>query len=300
MKQIKLLADERLAESLTDMMMDDGVLSCTIEDADADSLDERPLYGEPGLEPENCAWPRSIVTLLIEDDFDVDTPIRIAASAMKIDVPEVLSVEAVDENTDWVRVTQAQFPPTQVSERLWIVPTWHDVPNENAVNLRLDPGVAFGTGSHPTTHLCLEWLDQNVTKDDTVLDYGCGTGILGIAAKLLGAKDVQGTDIDPLAVEAAKLNAQTNNAPSAFYLPNDLPAGHFSIVVANILCNPLKLLAPALIERMAPQGKLVLSGILAHQTEDIIAHYQALDPQLKLTLWKQEEDWVCIAGERQA
>lgn len=144
MRQIKILADERSAEALSDMLMDAGALSASIEDADAESTDEKPLYGEPGLEPDNCAWPRSIVAILAEDDFDLETSLAIAVNALKCDMPEILGTEEV-EDVDWVRVTQAQFQPTQVSDRLWIVPTWHDLPNENAINVRLDPGVAFGT-----------------------------------------------------------------------------------------------------------------------------------------------------------
>lgn len=299
MRQIKILADERSAEALSDMLMDAGALSASIEDADAESTDEKPLYGEPGLEPDNCAWPRSIVAILAEDDFDLETSLAIAVNALKCDMPEILSTEEV-EDVDWVRVTQAQFQPTQVSDRLWIVPTWHDLPNENAINVRLDPGVAFGTGSHPTTHLCLQWLDANVKPTDEVLDYGCGTGILAIAAKLVGAKRVMGTDIDPQAVEAAHDNAIMNHVEAKFALPDDMPEGTFDVVVANILANPLKLLAPALLGRVKVGGALVLSGVLAKQADEVIAAYRDIDPTVPLTVWRQEEDWVCIAGRRQA
>ncbi len=295
MKQIKLLADERHAEAMADLLMDAGAMSASIEDADADSTDEKPLFGEPGLEPENCAWPRSIVSVLADDDFDIDTPLGVIAASLKTEKPEILKVEKV-EDVDWVRVTQAQFPPTQVSERLWIVPTWHEVPDEDAVNLRLDPGVAFGTGSHPTTHLCLQWLDGNVGSEDTVLDYGCGTGILAIAAKLLGARSVEGTDIDPLAVEAATYNAEANKTEARFFLPDALPRESYTIVIANILANPLKMLAPELISRIAPNGRLVLSGILEHQVDEIINHYKTVEPRLDLKLWKQEQEWVCLSG----
>ena len=263
MREIKLLADERCAEALADQLMDAGALSATIEDADADRPDEQPLYGEPGLEPAACAWPRSIVSLLVEQDFDLVAELERLCKELGCDMPEVLSSAPV-EDQDWVRLTQAQFPPTQVSDRLWIVPTWHE-PKEGALNLRLDPGVAFGTGSHPTTHLCLQWLDANVGADDRVLDYGCGTGILAIAAKLVGAREAVGTDIDPQAVEAAVDNARMNDVEAEFVLPEGMKDGTFEIVVANILANPLKLLAPALLGRVAPGGRLVLSGVLAKQ-----------------------------------
>ncbi len=297
MRQIKILADERNAEALSDMLMDAGAYSATIEDADAESTDEKPLYGEPGFEPDNCAWPRSIISILADDDFDINTSLAIAVKALKCELPDILESETV-EDVDWVRVTQAQFQPTQVSDRLWIVPTWHDLPNQNAINVRLDPGVAFGTGSHPTTHLCLQWLDANVKPTDNVLDFGCGTGILAIAAKLVGAASVTGTDIDPQAVESAHDNAVQNHVEAEFFLPNDMPEGQYDIVVANILANPLKILAPALLGRVKPEGALVLSGVLAHQADEVIAAYRAIDPKMTLSVWKQEDDWVCISGRR--
>ncbi|BBF22540.1 50S ribosomal protein L11 methyltransferase [Sutterella megalosphaeroides] len=296
MREIKLLADERCAEALADQLMDAGALSATIEDADADRPDEQPLYGEPGLEPAACAWPRSIVSLLVEKDFDLVAELERLCKELGCDMPEVLSSAPV-EDQDWVRLTQAQFPPTQVSDRLWIVPTWHE-PKEGALNLRLDPGVAFGTGSHPTTHLCLQWLDANVGAEDRVLDYGCGTGILAIAAKLVGAREAVGTDIDPQAVEAAIENARMNEVVAEFVLPEGMKDGTFEIVVANILANPLKLLAPALLGRVAPGGRLVLSGVLAKQADEVIETYRAVDPAVKLAVWRQEGDWVCIAGTR--
>ena len=179
------------------------------------------------------------------------------------------------------------------------MPTWHELPNENAINIRLDPGVAFGTGSHPTTHLCLSWLDQNVTEQDEVLDYGCGTGILAIAAKRLGAKSIVGTDIDPQAVEAAQDNAKMNEVEGTFMLPNEMPEGTFDVVVANILSNPLKLLAPALLARVKENGALVLSGVLARQAEEVIEVYRNIDPKVQLSVWQEKEGWVCIAGRRQ-
>ncbi len=298
MLEFRLLADECIAEALSDRLMDLGAYSVAVEDADAGRPDEHPLYGEPGMEPESCAWPRSVLSILADDGFDIDAAAAAAMAGINGEAPSLISKTKV-EDQDWVRLTQAQFHPTKVSDRLWIVPTWRS-PVKNAVNIRLDPGVAFGTGSHPTTHLCLKWLDQNAAGAENVLDYGCGTGILAIAAKKLGAKRVVGTDIDPQAVEAAVRNAEQNEAEAEFVLPESLKDEAFEIVVANILANPLKLLSPALCGRVRPGGRLVLSGILAKQTDEIISHYRAADPSIELALWQQEDDWVCIAGTKRA
>lgn len=299
MREITLLVNDRAAEVLGDALMDAGALSVSIEDADADTPDEQPLYGEPGLEPTKLAWKNSYLKVLVNDDFDFDLDMAIAVKGLGIEEPKLVSDEQV-EDADWVRITQAQFQPVRVSDRLWIVPTWHEPPaGDTAINIRLDPGVAFGTGSHPTTHLCLQWLDANVKAGESVLDYGCGTGILAIAAKKVGAGSVLGTDIDPQAVEAAVDNAKANDAPATFVLPKDMPEGTFDIVVANILSNPLKLLAPALLARVKPQGHLVLSGVLARQAQEVIDVYKEHDPSVKLSVWKEKEGWVCIAGQKQ-
>ena len=300
MREITLLVSDKYAETLGDALMDADVLSVVIEDADADTPDEQPLYGEPGMEPVQQAWKNSLLKVLINDDFDLSMTLTIACKALGIEEPKTVADVEV-ENADWVRITQAQFQPVKVSDRLWIVPTWHEPPaGDTAINIRLDPGVAFGTGSHPTTHLCLQWIDANVQNDQSVLDYGCGTGILAIAAKKVGAKEVLGTDIDPQAVEAAHDNAIMNHVEAKFALPDDMPEGTFDVVVANILANPLKLLAPALLGRVKVGGALVLSGVLAKQADEVIAAYRDIDPTVPLTVWRQEEDWVCIAGRRQA
>lgn len=299
LREIKFLCLERSAEDFADMMMDAGAMSVSIEDADLGSPDERPLYGEPGTEPDTFAWNRSIVSVLADETFDATQAAAIAAKALGIETPVVKSDTTVPDE-DWVRITQAQFSPVKVSDRLWIVPSWHEPPSSEAINIRLDPGVAFGTGSHPTTHLCLQWLDTHVTNTDTVLDYGCGTGILAIAAAKLGAANVTGTDIDPQAVESAAFNAEHNEVTAKFVLPGDLPASRYSLVVANILSNPLKVLAPALLGRVAPGGRLVLSGVLARQAEEVIEVYRKTDPNVELSVWREEDGWVCIAGQRHA
>ena len=300
MREITLLVSEKATDALGNALMDAGALSVSIEDADADTPDEQPLYGEPGMEPAPMAWKNSYLKVLVDDDFDLDLDLAIAAKALNIDVPQKVKDEVV-ENADWVRITQAQFQPVKVSDRLWIVPTWHEPPaGDTAINIRLDPGVAFGTGSHPTTHLCLQWLDSHIQPHQTVLDYGCGTGILAIAARKLGAENVWGTDIDPQAVEAAQINSEANDAPAQFVLPDAMPEGSFDVVVANILSNPLKFLAPALLARVKTRGHLVLSGVLARQAEEVIAVYREHDPKVELSVWKEHDGWVCIAGCRKA
>ena len=298
MREYKILADERSAEALSDLLLDAGALSASLEDADADSTDEQPLFGEPGLEPETQAWPRSIISVLTDDGFDFKAALEAACREVKCAVPELIESSDV-EDQDWVRITQAQFQPAHVSPRLWIVPSWSEPPEKDALVVRLDPGVAFGTGSHPTTRLCLNWLDENLKGGEDVLDYGCGTGILAIGAKKLGAGRVSGVDIDPQAVEAARWNAEENGVEADFHLPSETPEERFPIVVANILANPLKLLAPALLGHVAPKGSLVLSGILERQADQVIAAYREADPTLPLKLWRAEAGWVCLAGTRE-
>jgi ribosomal protein L11 methyltransferase len=297
LREVSLLADEAHAEALADALLEAGALSVSVEDADADSPDEQALFGEPGLEPERQAWKRSRLTVLIDEQDGFESVLAAACAAADAPHPQVLdSVEVAD--TDWVRSTQAQFPPTRISPRLWIVPTWHEPPDPAAVNVRLDPGVAFGTGTHPTTRLCLAWLDATLAPGVSVLDYGCGSGILAVAAALLGAGEVLGTDIDPQAVVAARLNAEANAARASFVLPGELPAVRFDVVVANILSNPLKVLAPALLARVAPGGALVLSGVLERQAEEVMAAYAQVDPAVPLVVWGADEGWVCLAGRR--
>lgn len=287
---------ESVAEELSDALMDEGAFSVCVEDADAESEAEVPLYGEPGLEPTVMAWKNSRLKVLVDEKFDRRVVEKIA-SELKIEPPSLESETPVPD-TDWVRVTQAQFQPTKVSDRLWIVPSWHEPPNPQAINIRLDPGVAFGTGSHPTTHLCLQWLDSHCSQEASVLDYGCGTGILAIAAAKVGARRVCGTDIDPQAIESAQWNAQENKIEANFVLPDNLKDEKFDIVIANILANPLKLLAPALIGRLKTNGTLVLSGILTAQAQDVVDAYQSIEPDLEMNVWQQKDGWVCIVGKR--
>ena len=295
--EITLNADGLCAEALADALLECGALSVAIQDASADTSEEQPLYGEPGFAPSRLAWPRSRLRVLAQQD-SADQIIEAAALAANLR-PTIEQRVAV-EDTDWVRASQSQFMPTRISERLWIVPSWHTPPAHAAVVVRLDPGVAFGTGTHPTTRLCLAWLDENGTAGASVLDYGCGSGILAIAAAKLGAGVVVGTDVDPQAIAAARANSSANGVAASYTDPQrlSLSATTYDIVLANILSNPLKLLAPALLARVAPHGSLVLAGILERQADDVIETYRLADATLALNVWRSEDGWACVAGTR--
>lgn len=292
------------AEPLGDALLELGALSVTVEDAAAGGYDENPLYGEPGLSPDVQAWERSSVTALFNPEIDdsgssefiTDLLISLKESGFQIASPQ----EKIVEDQDWVRLTQSQFAPIQIGERIWVIPSWHDAPSDpNAICLAVDPGLAFGTGSHPTTHLCLLWLEQQQNlENQSLLDYGCGSGILAIAASKLGATPVVGTDIDPQAMVAARSNAEINKTVIQFVLPNEdalelAAQTKYDIVMANILANPLQVLAPALVNKIRPGGQIVLSGVLARQAEEVIATYRQW---LILSVWKESEGWVCLHG----
>ncbi len=295
---LKLAADGEWAETLADALMEAGALAVSIEDRDAGTDAEQAQFGEPGLEDPK-AWQRNWVVALLAAETDVDA--LIASLQLPAEVKRKLGERevAVVPEQDWVRLTQSQFEPIPISERLWIVPSWHDaadfVSAPDALVLVLDPGLAFGTGSHPTTRLCLKWLEQNLQGNESVLDYGCGSGILAIAARKLGAARVVGTDVDAQAITASRDNAARNLAEAAFFLPDDLPAGEYDVLVANILTNPLKALMPLLAGRVKAGGLIALSGILAEQAEDVITLYgSAFD----MRLWATEDGWVCLTGRK--
>jgi ribosomal protein L11 methyltransferase len=304
MRELVLICHETQAEALSDALLDAGVLSVTVEDADSDSEAERPLFGEPGMEPQVHAWQRNRIVALLPDGADPAQLLAQAGDLAGVAVPaEHWSLRDVPD-ADWVRLTQSQFQPIQVGQRIWIVPSWHrdnpavvqaGVDQPQAITIELDPGLAFGTGSHPTTHLCLEWLSQHVQGGETVLDYGCGSGILAIAARKLGAGQTLAVDIDEQAVQSTRYNASTNHAQVQAMLPDALPEGQFQLVVANILSNPLKVLAPMLANRVAPGGHLVLSGVLARQATQVA---QAYAPWVELSVWQEREGWVCLHGSR--
>ena len=288
---IAIETDCQHAEALADALLDAGALSASIEDADAGTANETPQFGEPGSVT-TPGWDRSRVIALLEAGTDASELIAACAPLAGLDdIPPFTEEEVAEQN--WVQLTQAQFDPIQVSERLWIVPSWHVAPDPNAIVLVLDPGMAFGTGSHPTTRLCLEWLERTVTPGVSILDYGCGSGILAIAAAKLGAGDVLGVDIDLQAVTAAKNNAETNQVSARFDDSTKEIPGQFDIVVANILSNPLKALAPAICSHVRPGGRLALSGILVEQADELIEAYCSYIP---LALADSRDGWVCLAG----
>ncbi len=293
--------DSMHVEALSDAMLALGALSTDIHDSAAGTEHEQPLFGEPG-EPAAGVWLAPELTALFKGDTDIPAVMRAAAEAAALPAPPSYRIEYVEEQ-DWVRVTQSQFNPIRISSRLWVVPSWHEIPDPNAINLILDPGLAFGTGTHPSTQLCLEWLDENLGGGEDVLDYGCGSGILAIAALKMGAHHVVGIDIDPQAVEASCQNARLNQCAEIeieFHTQmaerTDTERGGWAdIVVANILANPLIMLAPILTHAARPGGRIALSGILAEQAEEVMAAYQqSFDMHIALN----REGWVLLTGAR--
>lgn len=287
-----VVVDGAAAEALAEALEARGAVSTELADADAGTPEEDALFAEPGAEP--GLWARCRVVVLFGPGADAAA---LLASALEATGILPLAPPDFDElaDADWVAETQRQFEPIRAGERLWIVPTWHEAPDPAAVNLVLDPGAAFGTGSHPTTRLVLAWLERTVRGGETVLDYGCGSGILAIAALKLGAARAIGVDIDPLALEAARYNSRANAVALEVRAAEAPLEAVAEITVANILANPLRMLAPLLAAHTAPAGRLALSGVLASQAQDVLAAYA---PWFAIAVEAQESDWVCLAGTR--
>ena len=288
---VTLQAHADRAEALSEALMEHGALSVSIEDTDAGTPEEQPQFGEPGCDPA-ALWEHSNVVALFNAEADLLPALAQAAGDAGFDeVPPFQVTEVAEQN--WVQLTQSQFDPIRITERLWIVPSWHEAPDPSAINIELDPGMAFGTGSHPTTRLCLEWITRNVAAGDSVLDYGCGSGILAIAAAKMGATDVLGVDIDTKALEAAADNAGRNQANIALQHSGEPLDTRFSRVVANILTNPLMVLAPLLCARVAPGGRIALSGVLESQAQQVIDAYA---PYLRLEVGAVDDGWARLEG----
>lgn len=289
---LRLDVDADNAERWSDALLEAGALSIDLSDAGADTDAESPLYGEPG-EPAAMLWPHPRLDALFASDADVDAALRDACVRVGATPPAHERVAVAEQ--DWVRETQRQFTPIEIADGFWVVPSWCDPPDPGAINLKLDPGLAFGTGSHPTTRLCLAWMRELVVAGARVLDYGCGSGILAIAAARLGAGEVRGVDVDPQAIRASDDNAQHNGVAAWFSLPDALEPGSFDVVVANILANPLIVLAPALVARTRPGGRMALSGILDAQQDAVIDAYSRW---FTLAPWRRDDGWVLLHGVR--
>ena len=276
------------ADRLADALLEAGALSVSCEELR--TAGEPASLSEPG---EPASWPRVRLTALCANGHEPALLLRRACEASGLPVRPHELRTVPDE--DWVARSKSSFGPVQVSPRLWVVPSWHAPPDPGAVNLLLDPGLAFGTGGHASTRLCLRWLERHIRGGETVLDYGCGSGILAIAALKLGAARAVGVDIDPDAVAAAAANARRNGVTSEFFESGSLPAFAADVVVANILANPLKVLAPIIAGRCRPGGRVALSGILAEQAADVESAYA---PRLAFTAPSEEEGWVCLSGRK--
>ena len=299
MFELVLQAPQALVDDVCDALADAlGALSVAVEDAAAGSPAEQPLFGEPGLPAPAPAWEQSTLTALFDDAAAAE---RAATWLLAQHGADGVALQRLAElaDRDWVRLTQSQFAPVQITPVLWIVPSWHAPPPQARLAIRLDPGLAFGTGPHPTTRMCLRWLATRTeaAPPARVLDYGCGSGILAIAAARLGAARVDAVDIDPAAVQATRANAAANDAALDRVGAPDAADGRYDVVLANILATPLKLLAPLLAGHVAPAGRLVLAGILERQAGDVAAAYA---PWLTLAVADRDDGWVLMVGSAPA
>jgi len=291
---LKIRASAEYAHIISDALIELGALSSSIEDTYLNSDNEEALFGEPNI-PSNTIWQHNNIESLFDDSVSIDIIIdelKTITGLSQIDY----TLETVEEQ-NWVALTQSQFEPISILDKLWIVPSWHTSPNPNAINIVLDPGLAFGTGSHPTTHLCLEWLIKEINANDRVLDYGCGSGILSIAAKKCGAKEVVGVDIDPQAIISSMHNAKENHVDVHFYNSESRLNFEADIVVANILSSALSVLAPILAKACKPQGKIALSGILKEQVEMLNKIYGVW---FNLNKPIEREGWILMSGTKKS
>lgn len=293
--ELALVCREADVEIVSDALMEIDALAVSVEDADADTDAEHALFGEPGMPAPKAGWERSVVKALFPSEPEAtEAATLILAQDWAADV-HVQAIQAVPEQ-DWVRLTQSQFAPVEITPEFWIVPSWHEAPPQAKRVMRLDPGLAFGTGTHPTTRMCLRWIANHAQTWPRVLDYGCGSGILAIGAALHGALDIDAVDIDPAAVTSSRDNAAANGVTLKPGLP-ELAQGEYPLVIANILATPLKLLAPLLSAHVAPGGHLILAGILERQADDLKAAYA---PWLALDVSDSEDGWILMTAQRAA
>jgi len=295
MFELRLMCPEDRVEPLSDALDALDALSVSVEDADAQTDAEQALFGEPGMPAPKDGWQRSRVLALFADQAQAQSALLLLQAQDFFAGCEVLGVDEVPEQ-DWVRLTQSQFAPVEITPDFWIVPTWHEPPAQARVVIRLDPGLAFGTGTHPTTRMCLRWIARHEGSAalSRVLDYGCGSGILAVGAAKLGASTIDAVDIDPAAIQSTELNALANQVQLRAGQP-ELASGTYQTVLANILATPLKVLAPLLWSRVAEGGHLVLAGILERQTDELKAAYA---PYCALSVADQEDGWILMTAGR--
>ena len=296
MVELLLLAPVDVVEAASDALMDElGALSVSVEDADADTGSERALFGEPGMPVPHSGWQRSLLRALFDTEAQATEAAALLLAQDWAQAVQVQSLTAVADQ-DWVRLTQSQFAPVDITPSFWIVPSWHQPPAAATRVIRLDPGLAFGTGTHPTTRMCLRWIAGQAAARTSawarVLDYGCGSGILAIGAALHGAQHIDAVDIDPAAVESTRANALANQVRLHAGLP-DAAAGRYALVLANILATPLKLLAPLLCGHVERGGDIVLAGILERQADELKQAYAAW---CALEVSDQEDGWILMTA----
>ena len=290
MFELRLMSPQEQVEAVSDALAALDALSVSVEDADAQTDAEQALFGEPGMPAPQNGWQRSRISALFSADSDARGAAELLQAQDFFAACQILGVQSVPDQ-DWVRLTQSQFAPVEITPEFWIVPTWHEPPAQATQVMRLDPGLAFGTGTHPTTRMCLRWIARSPAIH-RVLDYGCGSGILAIGAAKMGAVQIVAVDIDEAAVQSTRLNAHANSVTLHAGLP-ELAQGVFDVVLANILATPLKVLAPLLCSHVAPGGKLVLAGILERQAEELMAAYA---PYCQLAVTDQEDGWILMTA----
>lgn len=300
MHELVLRAPEEAVEAVSDALMELDALSVSVEDADADTPAEQALFGEPDMPAPAPGWQRSTLRALFADEAAATQAATRLLAEEALPGLALQAIEAVPDQ-DWVRLTQSQFAPVEITPSFWIVPTWHEAPAAATQVIRLDPGLAFGTGTHPTTRMCLRWIatHEAAVRDATVLDYGCGSGILAIGAARCGAASVVAVDIDPAALQSTRDNTAANGVAVDVGPPEAAGpgTGRYPLVLANILATPLKLLAPLLSAQVAPGGHLVLAGILARQAQELQAAYA---PLLALQVADEEDGWILMTARRGA
>jgi ribosomal protein L11 methyltransferase len=293
MFELSLLCPEERVDVLSEALDALDALSVSVEDADAQTPAEQALFGEPGMPPPKDGWQRSRMVALFAQEAEAKEAATLLQVQDFFDDCRMLGIQAVADQ-DWVRLTQSQFAPVEITSDFWIVPTWHEPPAQAQQIIRLDPGLAFGTGTHPTTRMCLRWIARHGVQDQRVLDYGCGSGILAIGAAKYGARSIDAVDIDEAAVTSTVLNAEANHVSLVAGLP-EKAQGLYQAVLANILATPLKVLAPLLCAHVEGGGTLVLAGILERQADELKAAYA---PWVQLDVSDAEDGWILMTAKK--